>query len=149
MTFTDSYTYVAIQLYRFRRKEKKLKSLLEFSLAVLKSCGFQSGQGILSQQHSYRNNKTTVNNLWMQEPKAKISFVQSKFMVPHAPGFIIYALERKRRRRKTSIAQANAKVTFHTITNLWVASDLSTLYSKLMTFRIHREGLHTIMDLFL
>ena len=31
----------------------------------------------------------------MRESKAKISFVHSKFMVPHALGFIIYALERK------------------------------------------------------
>ena len=106
MTFTDNYRYVAIQLQRFRRKERKLKSLLKGSLAVLKSCGFQSGQGILSQQHSYRNNKTRVNNSICtrhtsfltsecKNQRQKISFVQSKFMVPHALGFIIYALERK------------------------------------------------------
>ena len=42
----------------------------------------------------------------------------------------------------------NAKVMFHTIIYSLVMSDLSTLYFKLMTFRIQWEGLHNNMDLF-
>ena len=86
--------------------------------------------------------------LLMQESKAKIRFVQSKFMELHALRCIIYAVERKEGKPQ-SVAQANAKVTFHTITSLRVASDLSTFYFKLMTFRIQWEGLQKIMDLFL
>ena len=59
-----------------------------------------------------------------------------------------YMLERKAL-RKTSVTQTNSKGMFHTITSLWVVSDLSALYFKLMTFRIQWEGLHKIMDLFL
>ena len=44
-------------------------------------------------------------------------------MVLHALRCIIDALERKVL-RKTSVAQANTKVMFHTITSLWVALDL-------------------------
>ena len=38
--------------------------------------------------------------------------------------------------------RATSKVTFRTITSLWVAFDLSTLYFKLINFRIQWEGLH-------
>ena len=44
ITFTDNYTHVAFQNPGFRRKEKKLKSLLKGSLAVLKSFRLQRGQ---------------------------------------------------------------------------------------------------------
>ena len=44
ITFTDNYTHVAFQIQGFRRKEKKLKSLLKGSLAVLKSFRLQRGQ---------------------------------------------------------------------------------------------------------
>ena len=63
----------------------------------------------------------------MPESKAQIGFVQSKFMVLHALQYIIYVLERKVL-RKTSVTQANAKVMFHTIMSLGVASDLSALH---------------------
>ena len=44
ITFTDNYTHVAFQIQGFRRKEKKLKSLLKGSLALLKSFRLQRGQ---------------------------------------------------------------------------------------------------------
>ena len=53
----------------------------------------------------------------MQESKVKIRFVQSKFMLLHALRWMIYAVERKEGKPQ-STAQANAKVTFHTITTL-------------------------------
>ena len=55
----------------------------------------------------------------------------------------------RKKRRNTFVAQANAEVTFQTITSSWVVSDLSTLYFKLMTFRIQSEGLHKNMGRFL
>ena len=70
----------------------------------------------------------------MQESKAQIGFVQSTFMILR---FIIYVLERKIL-RKTSVTQANAKVMFHAITSLGVASDVSALYFKLMTYPVGR-----------
>ena len=44
ITFTDNYTHVASQIQGLRRKEKKLKSLLDGSLAVLISFRLQGGQ---------------------------------------------------------------------------------------------------------
>ena len=61
----------------------------------------------------------------------------------------IYNLPTRKKRRKTGVAQANSKVTFHTVTSLWVVYDLSTIYFKLITCRFQWEGLHKIMDLFL
>ena len=55
----------------------------------------------------------------------------------------------KKSSKENLCTQANAKVMFHTITSLGVASDLSTLYFKLMTFCIQCEDLHRIRDLFL
>ena len=66
-----------------------------------------------------------------------------------APCTVMHDLRARKKRRKTSVARANAKVTFHTITSLWVASDLSTLYFKLINFLTQWEGLHKIRNLFL
>ena len=45
ITFTDNYMHVAFQIQGFRqRKEKKVKSLLKGSLAILKSFRFQRGK---------------------------------------------------------------------------------------------------------
>ena len=57
-----------------------------------------------------------------------------------APCTVMHDLRARKKR-------ANAKVTFRTITSLRVAFDLSTLYFKLINFRIQWEGLHKIRDL--
>ena len=61
----------------------------------------------------------------------------------------IHNLPTRKKQRKTCVAQANSKVTFHNVTSLWVVYDLSTIYFKLMTFRFQWEDLHKIIDLFL
>ena len=67
----------------------------------------------------------------------------------------IHNLRGRKKRRKTYVDQGNAKVTFHNITTRTYDSRVTcrhfptTLYFKLMTFRIEWEGLHKIMDLFL
>ena len=45
VTFTDNYMHIAFQIQGFRwRKEKKVKSLLKGSLAILKSFRLQRGK---------------------------------------------------------------------------------------------------------
>ena len=67
----------------------------------------------------------------------------------------IHNLRGRKKRRKTYVDQGNAKVTFHNITTRTYDTRVTcrhfptTLYFKLMTFRIEWEGLHKIMDLFL
>lgn len=67
---------------------------------------------------------------WPQESKARIRYVQSKFMVLHALIMHIYALEKKKRRKTSWVA------IYTSIVSLWVATDhdLLTLYFKLMAF---------------
>ena len=79
-----------------------------------------------------------LHDLEVQESKAKKNICSVKFYGTPYP--TMQNLLTKRKRTKTSVAQANAKVTFHAIMSLWVTSNLSTLYFKLMTFPIHPVG---------
>ena len=56
------------------------------------------------------------------------------------PFTMMQNLRARKKRRKTFVAQANTGVTFQSIMSSWVTSDLSTLYFKLMTFRIQSKG---------
>ena len=72
ITFTDNYTHVGFQIQGIQGKEKKLKSLLKGSLAVLKSFRLQKGhrktgsnkKGIRDQILSQT---PTLNNIKPQE----------------------------------------------------------------------------------
>ena len=106
MIFTakKNYTHVAIHVQAFRGKPKRLR------LFSHRNCLHDQ---ILS-ENICRNIITTVTNysICMEQT----SFMSSKC---DSKGQILYALHklRKQRTRKTSIVQADSKVTFNTITS--------------------------------
>ena len=80
--------------------------------------------------------------LWTLNARIKGESKICSVKVYGTPCTTMHNLRGRKKRTKTSVccSRANAKVTFHTITSLWVASDLSTFSFKLMTFRIKWEA---------
>ena len=109
-----NYTHVAIQVQAFRTITKfKASTEVKETASVITSCQKTFAEtwttltnySICMEQSSFITSKCET-----QSGKKKIC---SKFRILHA---LLHKL-RKKRARKTSIVQANSKVTFHTITS--------------------------------
>ena len=133
--------HIVIQVQSFRRKPKKLKSLLSRNKQSSKdikhfttASEIKSYQGHL-QKHKpqemitqYACNKSASWPLNIRLSAAKTRFTQSKFRMLHVLHCIVlvnFAREKKRKRT----TEQTLKVTFHIITSLWVVFGLSTLIS--------------------
>ena len=82
---------------------------------------------------------TSFMTLKCKNQRQKKTFVQSNFMVLHTQRCKIYSLKGKER-KPLLLKQMQRWHFTQPIMSLWVTSNLSTLYFKLMTFPIHPVG---------